>query len=107
MTIAAAVCFVLAATAEILGIVLVVTEIRKAQDTLRKWRGPASVRDLDEGPLRVFRWRDQVLTGAQQDADDEVIAHLLGSQTNRWTAVGLLVAGVVLGTLGNFLSLSW
>jgi hypothetical protein len=55
----------------------------------------------------AFRRRSIQLAHYQQGADDEVIAHMLGSQANRWTAVGLLAGGILTGTLGNFLSLSW
>lgn len=104
MTIAAAVCFVVALTAELGGICLVVQEARTARHALEQWRGPASVNDP---VMRAFRHRVVQTVHIQQEADDEVIALLLGNQANRLAAVVLLVAGVVVGTLGNFLSLSW
>lgn len=104
MTIAAAACFVVAFIAELAGIWLVVGEAKKAQEALRRWRGPASAHDLD-GPMAAFRRRDIVTTAVQQEADDEVIALLLGNQANRRLAVVLLFGGIFVGTLGNFLSL--
>jgi hypothetical protein len=106
VTLAAAVCFVVAALAELSGILLIVREAQAAQRALKEWRGPASVKDLD-GSSAAFRRRDVTLAHYQQEADDVVIAHLLGSQAKRWAAVALLFVGVLAGTLGNFLSLSW
>lgn len=105
MTAAAAICFAIAAVAEIAGIRLVVKEARRAQEALRRWRGPVSV-ELS-GAMAAFHRRDVVTTSIQQEADDEVIAHLLGSQAHRWTAVALLSVGILVGALGNFLSLPW
>jgi len=104
VTIAAAVCFVVALTAELSGIWLIVREARGARVALQRWRGPASV---DDPIMRAFRHRDVMSAHMQQESDDEVIALLLGNQANRSAAVLLLVVGVVIGTLGNFLSLSW
>ncbi|MGY1845527.1 hypothetical protein [Modestobacter sp. SYSU DS0875] len=106
MTIAAAVCITVAGLAELAGIWLVVKEARNAQQALRRWSGPLSARDVD--PVRAaFRRRDVTIAHMQQEADGEVIAHLLGSQARQRTAILLLVVGVVVGALGNFLSLSW
>jgi hypothetical protein len=106
VTIAAAICFVIALIAELAGIGLVLQEASKAQEALKRWRGPASVRELD-APMAAFRRRDILTAHVQQEADDEVIALLLGNQANRRLAVVLLFGGVSVGTLGNFLSLSW
>lgn len=88
---------------ELAGVWLIVREIRNAEQVLRSWQGPSSANEV----MAILRRRSIQTAHYQQEADEQVIAHLLGSQTNRWTAVALLVTGICLGTLGNFLSLSW
>jgi hypothetical protein len=94
MTIAAAVSYGIAFVAELSGIALVVTEGRRAQAALRRWRDA----NPNNNPDGAF---------GQQLELNGVMEHLLGSQANRRAAVALLVLGVVAGTLGNYLSLSW
>jgi hypothetical protein len=88
--------------AELAGIGLVVIETRSASRALERWRertGPL------EGPGAFQRMI--MPPHLRQPEDDRVLEHLLGSQVNRRAAVVLLVTGVVIGSVGNFLSLSW
>ncbi|MCU1613131.1 MAG: hypothetical protein JWO98_671 [Frankiales bacterium] len=94
MTTAAAICFAIALAAELRGICIVVEEGKRTAAILRRWRG-ANPAGHQGGSL------------AQLEALNGVLTELLEGQANRRRAVQLLVAGVMVGALGNFLSLSW
>jgi hypothetical protein len=81
------VCFVVAVAAELAGVALAVSEVRRASRALRRWR------NADPG-------------GNDQGADlEEVVRALLGKPFDRVSAVVLVLVGIGTGALGNFLSL--
>jgi hypothetical protein len=86
------ICYGIALVTELTGLVLVIREARRAGRALRRWQA-ANPAQNPQGAL------------AQQTHVNEVVAALLGNPVDRWTAVLLLVVGVVVGGLGNFLSL--
>jgi len=85
------ICYVIALVAQLAGLVLVIREARRAGRALRRWQA-ANPAQNPEGSL------------GQQTRVDEVVTALLGNPLDRWTAVLLLVLGVVVGGVGNFLS---
>ena len=76
------VCFAVALVAELAALALLLREARRAERALRRWR------DTDP-PVPVRLVADQ----------------LLGNRFDRGAAVVLLVVGLVVGALGNFLGL--
>jgi hypothetical protein len=106
VTIAAASCFTIALLAELAGIALIVRNGRAARRVLTDWSRPAGTAAA-EGPRTVFRQRSAQLAHSQLEVDERVLEHVLDSQARWGMAAGLLVTGVVVGSLGNFLSLSW
>jgi hypothetical protein len=84
------VCWTLALLAEVAGILLLVVEGRRTGRALRRWR---HVEPADEG---LF---------AKQRQLDGLVDVLVGSSFDRGTAVALLALGVVVGTVGNLLTL--
>jgi hypothetical protein len=84
------VCWTLALFAEVAGILLLVVEGRRTGRALRRWR---QVEPEDEG---LF---------AKQHQLDGLVDVLAGNPVDRGTAVALLVIGVVVGTVGNLLTL--
>lgn len=88
----AATCYILGAMAELAGVVLIVSEILASQKTLRKWRA-ANPESHSGGSF------------GQQHILPEVVDGLLGKPAKRIAGVGLLVAGILTGMVGNFASL--
>ena len=80
----------LALLAELAGIALLVKEGRRTGRALRRWR---QVDPADEG---LF---------AKQRQLDGLVDVLTGNPFDRGTAVALLAVGVVLGTVGDLLTL--
>lgn len=105
MTVTAAVCYAVAAITELWGIGLIVREARSANNVLLQYLSRTA--PLDSPVLEVFRRRDPGSAHDRQDASEMAVQHLLGSKANARLAVTLLVAGVLIGALGNYLSLSW
>jgi hypothetical protein len=85
-------CFALALVAELIGVALVVSEVRSAGRALRRWRDahPAGTGQGSAGPAGDL---------------DQVVSGLLGSPFDRVSAAVLIVVGIVAGAAGNFLSL--
>jgi hypothetical protein len=81
----AVVCYVVAMSAQLAGIALLVRETRRTRVGLR-------------------RWRDARPPGRQEDRD-ALVAELLGNQFDRTSALVLLAIGVVAGALGHLLDL--
>jgi hypothetical protein len=84
------VCWTLALLAEVAGLLLLVADGRRTGRALRRWR---QVDPDDEG---LF---------AKQHQLDALVDVLTGNAFDRATAVALLVLGVVVGTIGNLLTL--
>jgi hypothetical protein len=84
------VCWTLALVAEVAGLLLLVAEGRRTGRALRRWR---EVDPADEG---LF---------AKQRQLDTLVDVLTGRPFDRGTAVALLAIGVVVGTVGNLLTL--
>jgi len=84
------VCWVLALVAEVGGILLLVIETRRTGRALRRWR---QVEPAEEG---LF---------AKQRQLDDLVDVLAGNPVDRGMAVALLAVGVVVGTVGNLLTL--
>jgi hypothetical protein len=84
------VCWTLALLAEVAGLLLLVADGRRTGRALRRWR---QVDPDDEG---LF---------AKQHQLDALVDVLAGNAFDRATAVALLVLGVVVGTIGNLLTL--
>jgi hypothetical protein len=84
------VCWTLALLAEVAGLLLLVADSRRTGRALRRWR---QVDPDDEG---LF---------AKQHQLDALVDVLTGNAFDRATAVALLVLGVVVGTIGNLLTL--
>ena len=105
MTVAAAVCFALAAIAELWGISLLVYEAKAANGVLVQYL--RRTEPLESPVLEHYRRLDAGSAHDRQDADEMAVQHLLSSKANARLAVILLIAGVLTGALGNFLSLSW
>lgn len=84
------VCWVLALLTELAGIVLLVVEGRRTGRALRRWR---EARPGGEG---LFAERRQLAT---------LVDVLSGNPFDRGMAVGLIAVGVVVGTVGNLLTL--
>lgn len=103
-TVLAAACYLVAAGAEIGGILLVVHEARRRRQELRHWQQHTGGRVTD--PMDAWK-RTLMPQHLRQDADDQALEHMLRTGANPRLAVSLLIVGVVLGTVGNFLSLSW
>jgi hypothetical protein len=93
MQTAAAVLFVVACVAELGGVALIVREARAASRLLRDWQRADNPANSGQG------------TWAQMALVNEVVRTLLGARAGALTAVALLVAGIVAGTVGNFLTL--
>jgi|GEM_PF-6810932 len=83
-------CWTLALLAELAGIALLVKEGRRTGRALRRWR---QVAPEDEG---LF---------AKQRQLDALVDVLAGNSFDRGTAVALVALGVVLGTVGDLLTL--
>lgn len=84
------VCWALALLTEVAGLVLLVGEARRTGRALRRWR---QVEPDDEG---LF---------AKQRQLDDLVDVLAGNPFDRGVAVALLVLGVVVGTIGDLLTL--
>jgi len=84
-------CFVVAAGAELTGVVLVVAEVRNVSRTLRRWR--------DAGPEGEGR-EDRPHAELQR-----LVTGLLGSSFDRASAAAFLLVGIVTGAVGNVLSI--
>jgi hypothetical protein len=84
------VCWVLALVAEVAGLLLLVIESRRTGRALQRWR------QLDPDEEGLF---------AKQRQLDELVDVLAGNPFDRGAAVALLVLGVVVGTIGNLLTL--
>jgi hypothetical protein len=82
-----------ALVAELVGIVLIVLEARRAGHV---WQDFLALNTSDD---------PQRFTYAQAEGLGPVVTMLLTAQARRWTAVTLLVVGVVLGAAGDLLSL--
>ncbi len=92
MTAAAVVCFLVSLVSELVGVGLVASEARAASRALRDY-------------LALNPQGHPGGTWAQASNLEPVIVTALGNQTKRVWAIGLLVVGVLAGTLGNFLTL--
>jgi hypothetical protein len=88
----AIVCYLLSASAELIGIGLIVAEVRHSQVTLVRWRqaNPTGDSGGSYAQLRLV---------------NEIVSGLLGNRRRRILSVVLLVAGLLFGTVGNFASL--
>jgi hypothetical protein len=86
----AVVCWALALVAEITAVLVLFREGRRTGRALRRWR--------DEDPEH-----DALL--ARQRRLDAIVDVLLGNELDRSAAVVLLLVGIVVGAIGNFLSL--
>lgn len=95
MTIAAAVCFAVALIAELRGIQLVVRQGRSTAAILQRWKDM----NPDNRPEGTYGQMEGGLNG--------VVVELLAGQAEWRRPVELLIAGAVVGALGNYLSLSW
>jgi hypothetical protein len=84
------VCWTLALVCELAGLALLVTEGRHTGSALRRWR------DVDPADEGLF---------AKQRQLDVLADVLAGNSFDRSTAVALLAVGVVVGTVGNLLTL--
>jgi hypothetical protein len=90
---AAAVLFVVACVAELGSVVLIVREARRTATVLRRWQQADNPANQGQG------------TYAQLLLVNEVVQTLLDARVRIASAVGLLVVGIVAGTVGNFLTL--
>jgi hypothetical protein len=88
----AIICYTVAALAEGGGVVLVVLEFRQSRRALQRWV-KANPNDNQQGSWGQILELNGVITG------------LLGTRWRRLVAVGLIVLGIVAGTVGNFASL--
>ena len=85
-------CYVVAALAQLAGLALLVKEVQRTGRALARWRATWE----EAGEADSSRLRSEL--GA-------VVDHLLGNRFDRRSAVVLLVIGVVVGALGNLVSL--
>jgi hypothetical protein len=88
----AAILYALGATAEIGGIWLVVIEFRANQAAWREWDA-ANPKRNEGGSLGQIPLLNKIVSG------------LIGKSGRRVVSVGLLVLGVIAGTVGNYMSL--
>lgn len=98
-----ALCYAVSALAELAGIVLIVREGRQAQRVYRGYLD--STRLPGDSVMRVFMERSVQSSHYRLDAAERVVDHLLNSKARWGTAAVLLLAGVLFGTVGNFLGL--
>ena len=84
------VCWTLALFAEVVGILLLVAESRRTGRALRRWR--------------QVEPDDEALFARQRQLDD-LVDVLVGNPFDRGVAVALLALGVVVGTIGDLLTL--
>jgi hypothetical protein len=90
---AAAVLFVVACVAELGSVVVIVREVRTAARVLRRWERADN--PANQGP---GTWAQVLLV-------NEVVRTLLDARVRIASAVVLLVVGILVGTVGNFLTL--
>jgi hypothetical protein len=88
----AGICFVVSALAELGGIALLVRQAGQARRQLEQW--------ADANPKRHLEGSFQ-----QQTLINPLVTGLLRERARPQTAIFLLVVGVLLGTVGNFLTL--
>ena len=81
------VCWLVAVAAEVTGIALLAKEARASRRAVARWRAE---RDAAGQPRRGL---------------DDLVGELLGNRFDRGAAVALLALGVVVGAIGDFLSL--
>ena len=92
MDVLAGICFVASALAELGGIGLLVRQASAAKAQLQRWLDANPERHI-EGSYNQVALLNPLVTG------------LLQERSRPWTPIALLVTGVVLGTVGNFLTL--
>ena len=98
-----ALCYAVSAVAELAGIVLIVREGRQARLVYLSYLKSTQV--PSDPVMRVFMERSIQSSHYRLDAAERVVDHLLSTKA-RWVAAAvLLLAGVLFGTVGNFLGL--
>lgn len=104
MNVAEGLCFAISAIAELLGIGLAVREAQHAQ---RIYRGYLeSTRLPGDAVMRAFMERSVLASHHRLDAAERMVDYLMATKARWVTAAVLLLAGVLFGTVGNFLGLS-
>lgn len=103
MTIVEGTCYALSAIAELLGIVLLVREGRQAKRIYRDYLEQTQL--PDNVVIAAFAARTPQSSYWRLEAAEKVFDHLMTSKSRWGMAVSLLLAGVVFGTVGNFLGM--
>ncbi|MDP9428481.1 MAG: hypothetical protein M3Q47_06195 [Actinomycetota bacterium] len=86
------VCYVVSVLAQLAGLALIVKEVQRTGRALARWRA-------------IREEAGKADSSGQRGELGAVVDHVLGNQFDRTSAVVLLVIGVVVGALGNLLSL--